>query len=555
MLKLQSVLILIFVIVLSGFSLAQPEEKLSAADYLAEQDYNHALEEYLKLYKSRKDDPDINFSIGLCYLNINDDKSKALPYFEFVYQKGSAKDKNELLFYLARANTFAYKFNEAITYFTEYRKTVNAKRYPEIDHYIENCESAKILMKNPVNVTFENLGKEINSKFPDYYPFVTQDQSTLYYTTRREGRSQKLRSWQGYFTSDVYFSKVQAGQWTKPKSIGAIINTGEDEQCVYVSPNGRKMILYMDNEFATGDLFITEMGPKAKSFPKPVVMEAPINTAELELEGCITEDGSMMIISSDRLEGLGGTDLYLFRKLPAGKWGEGVNLGNNINTIYNESFPVFDEKNGTLYFASEGHSNMGGSDIFKSKYDEETQTFGPAINLGYPLNTPEENLEFTLAGNKRDGYISAVRKEGYGDLDIYKVTFNDVEAQVSVIKGIVSNGDTLKKEIDAVITLTDAKTNEKLDSKNVIPQSGKYIFSAAPGKYIITVESPGYAEYKETVNVYDKSDFIFEIQKNIHLYKPGEGPSVPVKGTPSPTKGTTTPVKAKPKPGTAPKKG
>ena len=271
MLKLQYLFTLIFVVVLFGFSCAQPEEKLSAAEYLAEQDYNHALEEYLKLYKAKKDDPDINFSIGLCYLNINDDKSKALPYFEFVYQKkASVKDKNELLFYLARTHTYAYQFDEAIKYFTEYRKTVSAKRYPEIDHYIENCESAKMLMKNPVNVTFENLGKEINSKFPDYYPFVTEDQSTLYFTTRREGRSQKLRSWQGYYTSDVYFSKVQAGQWTKPKSIGGIINTAEDEQCVYVSPNGRKMILYLDNELATGDLFITEMNAKAKNFPKPV---------------------------------------------------------------------------------------------------------------------------------------------------------------------------------------------------------------------------------------------------------------------------------------------
>lgn len=543
MFRLQYIFTLIFVVVLSFFSSAQPEEKLSAAEYLADQDYNHALEEYLKLYKAKKDDPDINFSIGLCYLNINDDKSKALPYFEFVYQKGSAKDKNELLFYLARTYTFAYKFDEAIKYFTEYRKTVNAKRYPEIDHYIENCESAKILMKNPVNVTFENLGKEINSKFPDYYPFVTEDQSTLYFTTRREGRSQKLRSWQGYFTSDVYFSKVQAGQWTKPKTIGAIINTVEDEQCVYVSPNGRKMILYLDNELATGDLYITEMNAKAKNFPKPVPLESPINTTDLELEGCMTEDGSMMIVSSDRLEGLGGTDLYVFKKLPTGKWSEGISLGSNINTIYNESFPVYDEKNLTLYFASEGHSNIGGSDIFKSKFDEETQTFGPAINMGYPINTPEENLEFTLAGNKRDGYISAVRKEGFGDLDIYKVTFNDVEAQVSIIKGIVSNGDTLKKEIDAIITLTDAKTNEKIDSKNVIPQSGKYIFSAVPGKYIITVESPGYGEHKETINVYDKSDFVFEIEKNIRIYKPGEGPATPVKpgtqksGTPAPKKG------------------
>ncbi|MGB3948760.1 MAG: hypothetical protein WBM13_12300 [Bacteroidia bacterium] len=503
---------------------AQPEEKLTASQYMAEQDYNHALEEYLKLYKAKKDDPEINFNIGFCYLNINDDKSKALPYFEFLYKKGGYKE--ELLFHLARAYTFAYQFDDAIKFFNEYRKTVNAKRYPEIDRYIENCETAKTLVKNPVNVTFENLGKEINSKFPDYYPFVTEDQSTLYYTTRREGRSQKLRSWQGYFTSDIYFSKVVAGQWTKPKSIGPIINTPEDEQCVYLSPNGRKMILYMDNEMTSGDLFVSEMKANAKSFPKPVPFALPINTPELELEGCISDDGKMMIISSDRLQGLGGTDLYMFKKLPTGEWGEAINLGKNINTTYNESFPVYDEKTLTLYFASEGHTSMGGSDIFKSKYDEETQTFGPAINMGYPINTPEENLEFTLAGNKRDGYISAVRKEGYGDLDIYKVTFNDVEAQVSIIKGIVSTTDSTKKELDATISLIDAQTNQVIESRPVIPQSGKYVFSALPGKYFIKIESPGFPEHKETLNVFDKSDYMFEIEKNITLYKAGETPAV-----------------------------
>lgn len=525
------ILVLLFSLI-SNYSNAQPEEKLSAKEYLAEQDYNHALEEYLKLYKSKKTDPEINFQIGFCYLAVNDDKSKAIPYLEFVYKKGGYKD--ELLMYLGVAYMHAYKFDEAIKFFNEYRTKI--KKFDEIDRYIENCESAKVLMKNPVNVTFENLGKEINSKFPDYYPFVTQDQSTLYYTTRREGRSQKLKSWQGYFTSDIYFSKVVAGQWTKPKSIGPMINTPEDEQCVYVTPDGKRMIIYMDNELASGDLFMTSMG-KNKTFPKPVGFIEPVNTPDLELEGCITEEGDMLIIASDRPAGLGETDLYMFRKLPVGEWGNPMNLGPNVNTKYKEAFPVYDEKNKVLYFASEGHSSMGGSDIFTSKFDPETQTFGPAVNIGYPINTPEENLEFTLAANKRDGYIAAVRKEGFGDLDIYKVIFNDVENQPSILKGIISTSDTLKKDIDALVSIFNEKTNEKIDGQNANPKSGKFIFSLFPGKYIITVSSQGFEDYKEIINIFDKSDYVFEIEKNIQLLKPGESAPSNVKDA---TKGTNT---------------
>jgi len=525
--KLYLTILLLIINGICNYSNAQPAPKLSAKEYMAEQDYNRALEEYLKLYKAKKDDADINYNIGFCYLFINDDKAKAIPYFEFVYKNGGYKD--ELLLYMGMSYMHGYQFDEAIKFFTEYKGKINAKKYEEIDHYIQNCESAKILVKKPVNVTFENLGKEINSKYPDYYPFVTQDQSTLYFTTRREGKSQKLRSWQGYYTSDIYFSKVVAGQWTKPKSIGPMINTPLDEQCVFVTPDGKKMIIYMDNETASGDLFMTEIKGKNKSFPRPVGFTEPINTLELELEGCITEDGQMLIISSERIAGMGESDLYMFKKLPAGEWGNPVNLGPNINTKYKEAFPVYDEKNQTLYFASEGHESMGGSDIFTSRYDPETQTFGPAVNMGYPINTPEENLEFTLAENKRDGYISAVRKEGFGDLDIYKVTFHDIENQVSVIKGIVSVNDTLEKDIDATVSIADAKTNEQLDEVKANIKSGKYVFSVNPGKYILKVTSPGYEDFKEVINVYDKSDYIFEIEKNIQLQKPGLVVPVPPK--------------------------
>ena len=499
---------------------AQPLEKLSAKDYLDEQDYNRALVEYLKLYKGNKNDPEINFQIGYCYLSINDDKSKAIPYLEFVLKKGGFTD--ELLLYLGMSYMYAYKFDDAIKILSNYKEKVGPKKQDKVIQLIDNCESAKLLMKTPLNVTFENLGKDINSTYPDYYPFLTQDQSTLYFTTRREGKSQKIKSWQGYYTSDIYFSKVVGGQWTKPKSVGPVINSIEDEQCVYLSPDGKKMIVYKDNEIDSGDLFYTSMAGKSKTFSKPLSFPDPVNTVNLELEACITNDENMIIIASDREGGLGETDLYLFKKLPNGEWGNPVNLGPNINTKYKESFPVFDEKNSILYFASNGRLGMGGFDIFKSNFDLETQSFGLAENMGYPINTPEENMEFTLAENKRDGYIAAVRKEGYGDLDIYKVIFNEIENKSSIIKGVISTSDTLKKGIDAAVFLLEEKTNIIIDSLSVNPNSGKYVFSVYPGKYILHVKSPGFEEYSCKINVLDKSDYVFEIEKNIVILKTGQ---------------------------------
>lgn len=497
---------------------AQTNDGFGAKDYLEYEDYNRALIEYLKLYKADKQDLNLNIKVGFCYLHVNDDRSKAIPYLEFAHSKGGYND--ELLLYLGMAYMYTYKFDDAIKYFNEYKVKIKSKNQDLVNHYIKNCESAKILVTKPVNVTFENLGKDINSKYPDYNPFVTKDQGTLYFTSGRETNTKKIKSSQGYFTSDIYFSKVKEGEWMKAKGIGNIINTAEDEQCVYVTPDGKNMIIYIDNELVFGDLFISSSLDE-KKFSKPVPFNTPVNTEGLELEGCITNDTTMLIISSKREEGLGETDLYMVKKLPNGTWALPINLGPNINTQYKEAFPRYDEKNQILYFSSEGHDNMGGFDIFKSQFNSETQTFEKAVNMGYPINTPEDNMQFSLAGNRRDGYISANRKEGLGDLDIYKLIFNDVEIRISVIKGVITVSDSLNKNVEALVSIYNKKTNKKVEAKNANQKSGKYVFAVEPGKYLLTVTSKGFQEYSQDIIIYDKSDsdYVFEIERNVILKK------------------------------------
>src|ERR1019366_6480348 len=166
----QYLVILVFVRI-CNYSNAQSTDNLSAKDYFEYEDYNRALIEYLKLYNEDKNDLNINIKVGVCYLNVNDDKTKAIPFLEFVYKKGAYND--ELLIYLGMAYMYAYKLDEAIKFFNAYRSKMKSKNYDLIDRYIENCENAKVLMKKPVNITFENLGKIINTKLPEYYPFVT----------------------------------------------------------------------------------------------------------------------------------------------------------------------------------------------------------------------------------------------------------------------------------------------------------------------------------------------------------------------------------------------
>jgi hypothetical protein len=163
---------------------------------------------------------------------------------------------------------------------------------------------------------------------------------------------------------------------------------------------------------------------------------------------------------------------------------------------------------------------MGGFDIFKSVYDSTSKSFGPSVNIGYPINTPEDNMEFTLAGNQRDGYIAAVRPEGYGDLDLYKVTFNEVEVRQTILKGNILTQDSLVT-LTATVTLIDAATNTEIGSKDIDGQNMKYIFLLNPGKYILKVTADNFADYTETVHIFDKSDYTSEKIKDVKLIRPG----------------------------------
>jgi cell fate (sporulation/competence/biofilm development) regulator YmcA (YheA/YmcA/DUF963 family) len=501
---------------------SQVSEKPSADELFDMKNYIEAIDEFKKLEKEFPEDLELKHRLATCYLNIYSDKSQAIPYLEFCYK--NEKYKNELLLEMAKAYQFAYRLDDAISFYNKYREKAASKMIPLIDHYIETCENAKELIKKPVNVSFENVGKEINTKYADYYPFVTKDEETLFFTSRRDQNTGRLRSYNGYYTSDVYTSKVEKGVWTRAKNMGALINTSEDEECVGISPDGKNLIVYVDNVEFPGDLFHAEM-LKSKQFSKTTPFNEPVNSDQLDAEACYGSDNNTLFFVSARKGGLGEEDIYMSNRLPNGEWGTPKNLGATINTPYREAFPVVSEDGKTLFFSSQGHTSMGGYDIFRSRWDENAKAWSKPINVGYPLNTTDDDMMFSVAKNGRDGYISAWRKEGLGDLDIYKITFNDVDKPLTAISGMVILSDTTKQEIEAFVSITNLKTKVELDGKNVNKKTGKYIFIVEPGKYQLVITSSGNKTIKEDFIVYDKSDFTSLIEKK-HLIGGQEQPVI-----------------------------
>jgi hypothetical protein len=162
---------------------------------------------------------------------------------------------------------------------------------------------------------------------------------------------------------------------------------------------------------------------------------------------------------------------------------------------------------------------MGGYDIFKAEMNPETKQYSNPKNLGYPINTPEDNYNFRVSANGRFGYIAALREGGLGDLDIYRVTFNEVEPQYSVVKGNVASADSTQRLnfSDVFITVTDSKTQEIVGNYLPNPNSGRYVMVLAPGVYDLSIEANGFKSVNQKINILDKSSYKFELTKDIEL--------------------------------------
>lgn len=487
------------------------DEKFNANNFTA------ALKDYLFLLKKDPKNSMYSYRVGLCFLNTNINKAKAIPYLEA--ETKTDKPDYDSWFSLGKAYHFAYRFDEAIAMFTKYKEIAkgSSDNKKQVDRYIQYCYNAKELVKFPLKVTFNNLGKNINSSYADYQPFVPEDESYLVFTTRRKEGA--MQSEDGAFTASVYISKVLNGEFGKARSIGPPINTGDgDEEVVGLSLSGDIMILVYDNLVGFADLFIA-YADKKMNFKKATLLDKNINSSAQEISASISPDGNTLYFTSTRPGGYGGSDIYITHKLPNGTWALAQNLGPEVNTDADEDFPNISPDGKTLYFSSTGHTSMGGYDIFKATWSETTSQWTNIKNFGYPINTTDDDMNLRLSSSGKYGYISALRDGGLGDFDIYRVDFNDVEPNYSLIKGLVSSADTARKLNYSQVSIVAINnvTNKKFGQYVPNPVSGKYVMILPPGNYTIQLDAGAFEKYSEKFVVADKIGVRQEIDKNITL--------------------------------------
>jgi tetratricopeptide (TPR) repeat protein len=455
--------------------------------------FQKALELYRQAYALDTNNSETAYKLGICMYSIRSYKKQSLPYFEKAHRNGIVTAN----YYLGNLYHLQEKFGDAIRSFQEYKNIPDKKEFSnkEVDFLISKCQTAIEFEHAPVNATIENIGHTINSEYPDYVPVISADESVLIFTSRRPGSTGDLRDPFGEYFEDVYISTKKDSQWTSPKNISKNINTNTHDACVGLSADGELLFLYRTSEdLLSGDLYSSAFD--GTDWTVPVKLPSPINTSEYtEPSVAMSADGQTIYFSSNRPGGYGKKDIYKVSRLPNGEWSQATNMGPAINTAEDEDALFVHPDGKIFYFSSKGHKNMGGYDIFKSTLGEDG-LWSEAQNLGYPVNTPDDDVFFVLSTDGKTGYYSSVRPDSYGATDIYLVHFEDEDFGLSVFNGLVAEDDTSARPLAARISLFDSKLNKMIGTYNTNKLTGKFIMIIKPGKeYIMQVESEGYVSF------------------------------------------------------------
>lgn len=431
---------------------------------------------------------DVFLEIGQCEVRLPGMRDIAADHFATAARHGSV----EAVHFLAVERHRQQRFDEAVGLLNKYKGSPG-RTVPdaEVDRRIAMAATAKVLTANPVDLRIRNMGAQLNSNLHDYSPVVTADGNTMYFTSRRAGTVGGQRDAGGQYYEDIYMATRVDGVWGEPVNVGKPLNTDMMDATVGLSTDGNEMIIYRTPpEAISGNLYISKRAQGVWS--EPVALTDRINGPSHEPSATISPDGSEIYFTSDRPGGLGGRDIYRIRRLPNGQWSLPLNLGPSVNTPYDEDAPFLHSDGTTLFFSSNGHNTMGGYDIFKSTLlDPDMNVWGLPENLGYPLNTVNDDIYFCLSEDGTTGYFSSERSKGVGGQDIYQVEFPNSQIDYLLVRGVVTDGSD--EPVKARMVLREPGSKEVAAVYKANEKTGRYVMVVRPGgRYTLHVEAEGF---------------------------------------------------------------
>ncbi|TCJ13389.1 flagellar motor protein MotB [Flaviaesturariibacter flavus] len=350
---------------------------------------------------------------------------------------------------------------------------------------------------HPDNYVFNprNLGPGINSAEPEYFPSLTIDGNDMIFTRRLGGRNE-----------DFFLSHREGGKWGPAYHLNGAINTPQNEGAQNVSQDGNWLIFtgcHRPDGAGSCDLYISYR--QREGWSAPVNMGPVLNTDQWETQPCLSPDKKDLYFVSRRFGGLGGSDIYVSHQLPNGRWSEPENLGPEINTPGDELTPFIHADNQTLYFASNGLPGYGNQDLYVVRRGADGK-WGKPQNLGYPINTIDEESTLAIASDGVTAYYASDRAGGFGSMDIYSFDMRPSMQPVRTlwVRGNVYDSKT-RNGLPSSLSLVDLATRQEV-SRVQTDEKGDYLITLPIGKdYLFNVNRRGYLFYSDHYFLRDKT--------------------------------------------------
>lgn len=382
-------------------------------------------------------------------------------------------------------------------------------------------------MAHPVDFDPRNLGAKVNTVYNDYFPSLSADGNTLVYTIELPQTAQNphLPKTQ----EDIYISRRTDGEpWQQARSIGATINTRNNEGAPFLSADG-KILLFTSCTCPDGlirccDIYYSYL--KDGEFTYAHALPAPVNTGAWESQPSFSADNKTLFFVSNRQGGFGGKDIWYSELTGDGRWSEPKNCGENVNTPDDEMSPFIHADNKTLYFSSNGHPGMGGHDLFVSHLQEDG-TWGKPVNLGYPINTKDNETRLAVSVFGNSAIISSDR-HGNTKLDLYEITLpKPVQPnRTLLVYGVVKDNKTnspIKSEFE-IVSLADGKTVQK--ATTIAEPINIMLYLPEGNDYALNVRADGYLMNSMNFSLKNIPDSVTKKYIEIGLDKPAVGNTV-----------------------------
>ena len=498
--------IVLLTMFIHGFSqeknFSAKESYLEAESDLLYEEYSEALPLYLKLYKQDTSNYNFCFKVGLCYLNVPYEKQYSIKYLEKAvnniskdYKSNSVKEKQapvDAIFYLGNAYRVNNQLDKALDKYYQFKKLLDPEVFDEelVNDQIKSIERAKKYEKNPIYFDAKNIGEPINSKFAQTNAVVSADENTMVYNVKLQ------------FYDALYFSKKENGKWGEPVNIIPDLGVDGDVYATGISGDGKELFIYRNDNY-DGNLYVTRFA-NGKWTPIKKLNDN-INTKFWESHASVSPDGKTLYFTSNRAGGFGGLDIYTATRTNVAQdnWTNVRNIGPEINTPFNEETPFISQDGQLLFFSSYGHFNMGGYDIFYSTLLSDGKWSVP-LNMGYPLNTPDDDLFFAPEQNGQFGYMCRYypNKGNFGKTDVYRVeVFTSQHPRKFILKGMVSLPTDFKVESLIIAKIVNKSTRDTILRVNVNKQTGQFDANLAAGDYQVITEGEGLSKSVENISI------------------------------------------------------